>query len=349
MNTPAPATASPPTTDEGQPKARPEGPFARRFSVASFVESYAMLGLLIVIALFFSLYSKTSDTFPTSANFQALVANQAVIAIIALAALIPLVCNEWDLSVGATSGVSSIFVASAMSSGTPVVVAVLIGAGIGLAVGVVNALIVTRARVNAVITTLGMATILVGVINQKSGGLAVVSNIPASVTDFGSGTWLGVPRPAYVLALVAIVLYYALVHTPAGRYLYALGSNPKGAKLVGLRTKLLLALTFVAAGVLSGAAGVLQVARAGGADPHVGDSFTLPALAAAFLSAAAIKPGRYNVGGTLVAIFFLATLNNGLNLAGAANYVSSYVNGAALIIGVGLAAYLGHRRLGETT
>ena len=65
-----------------------------------------------------------------------------------------------------------------------------------------------------------------------------------------------------------------------------------------------------------------------------------------FLSAAAIKPGRFNVAGTLVAIFFLATLNNGLNLAGAAPYVSSYINGAALILGVGLAAFLGRKRMG---
>ena len=78
---------------------------------------------------------------------------------------------------------------------------------------------------------------------------------------------------------------------------------------------------------------------------RVGESFTLPALAAAFLSAASIKPGKYNVGGTLVAIFFLATLNSGLSLAGAPPYVSRYVNGAALIIGVALASLVGRRRL----
>ena len=98
--------------------------------------------------------------------------------------------------------------------------------------------------------------------------------------------------------------------------------------------------------MLAGGAGALQVARAGGADPRVGEQFTLPALAAAFLSAAAIQPGRYNVWGTIVAIFFLAALNAGLNLAGSQDYVTNFVNGAALIIGVGLAAYLGRRRKG---
>jgi ribose transport system permease protein len=335
-----PAVAAPPSGSTGDTSGS---------RLLGFFEAYALVGLLILAALFFSFYSKTSDTFPTSANLQVMIGNQTVVAIIALGALIPLTCNEWDLSVGATAGLSSIFGAAAMAAGAPLLVGIGLGIGLGVLVGLVNAVIVTRARVNAVITTLGMSTILDGVVNQKSGGLAVAGDIPASITNFGSGTWIGIPRTAFALAVVALLVYYALGHTPAGRYLYALGSNPKGARLVGLRTRLLLGSTFVAAGALAGAAGVLQIARSGGADPHVGESFTLPALAAAFLSAAAIKPGRYNVGGTLVAIFFLATLNSGLNLAGAATYVSSYVNGAALIIGVGLAANLSRKRTGQAS
>jgi ribose transport system permease protein len=311
------------------------------------LEAYAMLGLLVAIAIFFSFYGPTADTFPTPRNIRALVSGEAVVAIIALGALVPLTCNEWDLSVGATAGLSSVFAATALTTGTSIPVFILIGVGLGVLVGIVNALIVTRFRVNAVFTTLGMATILDGVVNQKTSGLAVAGNVPTSVTNFGSLNWLGIPRPAYALLLVTLIVYYATTHTPVGRYLYALGSNPRGAKLVGLRTRLLLGGTFIAAGALSGTAGTLQVALSGGADPRLGENFTLPALAAAFLSAAAIKPGRYNVGGTLVAIFFLATINNGLNLAGAAPYVDLYVNGAALIIGVGLAANLARKRTGE--
>jgi ribose transport system permease protein len=310
-----------------------------------YLEGYAMVGLLAIAALFFSFYPSTSSTFPTSANINVLVGDQAVIAIVALAALIPLTCNEWDLSVGASAGLAAVFSASVMSHGTSVVLAIIIAILLGATVGIVIALIVTRARVHAVITTLGTATIIDGAINEKTHGIALVSNIPDSVINFGSNNWLGVPRPAYALAVVAVCAYYALNHTPAGRYLYALGSNPRAARLVGLRTKLLLASTFVAAGALAGAAGVLEVARAGGAAPTVGDGFTLPALAAAFLSTAAIKPGRPNVGGTLVAIFFLATVNSGLNLAGAQPYISNYVNGAALIVGVALAAYFGRKRV----
>jgi ribose transport system permease protein len=318
----------------------------RQGRLVGFLEAYALVILLILVVIFFSFYSKTSDTFPTVGNFQAVVGNQAVVAIVALAALIPIACNQWDLSVGATAGVSSIYVASAMSGGTPVLLAVLLGLGIGLVVGLFNAVVVTRFGVNGIIATLGTATLLAGVTQAKTGGVAIVANIPNSVVSFGSGNWLGIPKAGWLLIVITLGVYYLLNHTPFGRYLYAVGANLDAARLVGLRSNRLIGWSFVAAGVLAGGAGALQVARAGGADPRVGEQFTLPALAAAFLSAAAIQPGRYNVWGTIVAIFFLAALNAGLNLAGSQDYITNFVNGAALIIGVGLAAYLGRRRKG---
>jgi ribose transport system permease protein len=309
------------------------------------VEAYALLSLLVLVGVFFTFYGKTSDTFLTSANLQVLVAGQVVVAVVALALLIPLCANEWDLSVGAVAGLSAVFSAVAMSS-NGLLIGLLVGVGIGAAVGFVNALIVTRLNVNAVIATLGMATIVAGIINLKTAGLPVVSNIPTALTDLGSGTWFGIPRLGVLLVVLSLLVHYVLGYTPYGRYLYALGANPLAARLVGLRTKALLALTFVFAGVLAGIGGILAVARAGGADPKLGDQLLLPAFAAAFLSAASIKPGRYNVGGLLVAVYFLAVLNNGLNLAGVRPYVNLFVNGTALIVGVALATYLGRRRRG---
>lgn len=341
------AAASAPAAEQpaaAQPAAKPKRSVDRmRRPFRHYLEAYAFLGLLVIAAVFFSVFPETSDTFLSAANLRTLVASSAVLAIIALAALIPLVCYEFDLSVGAIAGLSAVFVASALASGTPVVVAILIGIGLGLVVGTVNALLITRAGVNAVIATLGVSIVLGGVVLQKTSGITVAGDIPLGFSQFGSTNWFGIPKVAYVLVVVALAVYYLLEYTPYGRYLYAFGSNREAARLVGIRTKLTLGMTFVISGALCGLAGVLQVSRAGSADPKVGETFTLPALAAAFLSAAAIRPGKYNVGGTLVAIFFLAVLNSGLNLAGAPEYVTSYVNGAALVIGVALAVRLGRR------
>lgn len=344
MSTPAQSSSSPSLRVPMRGKKSSPGARKRGGTLLSLLEAYAMLLLLIAVAVFFSIWGETSSTFPTAANFRIVLAGQAVIGVVALAALIPLTANEWDLSVGAIAGLSSVFCASALSTGTPILVVVFIGAFIGIGVGAVNAFLITRVRTNAVITTLGTAAIVGGAITHKTGGVALVSNIPDAVISFGSGTWLGIPRVAYVLALVSAIVYYMLNYTPLGRYFYALGSNRSAARLVGIRANGVLGVVFLCSGLLAGLAGVLQVAYAGGADPRTGDSLTLPALAAAFLSAAAIRPGRYNVLGTLVAIYFLATINSGLSQAGAPQYVSQYVNGAALIAGVALAVYFGRRR-----
>jgi ribose transport system permease protein len=310
----------------------------------SFIERYAFIILLFVAVTFFCLYPGTSETFPSQANMKALITGNVVVAIIAIAALIPLVCEEFDLSVGAVAGLSSIFVADHLSGGGSLFVAVFIGISFGLIIGALNAFLITVVGVNAVITTLGTSIIIAGIISQLTGGRSITGNIPREFIMFGTGTTYGVPNLCFALILIGAVVWYLLEHTPFGRQLYAYGSNRSAAVLVGIRTKFVLSTSFLLAGGLAGFAGILQVARAGGADPRVGDSFTMPALAAAFLSAAVLQPGRYNVIGTIIAIYFLATLNSGLNLAGAKPFVNNYVNGFALILGVALAVVFSKRK-----
>lgn len=335
-----------PRTAEGAEGRTATAPDRRRRRVVDYLEALALPACLLLAGAYFALSPATSATFLTSANLQVLIAGQAVVAIVALALLVPLCADQWDLSVGATAALGAVYAAATMSGGS-VTRGILVALTVGALVGLVNAVIVTRFNVNAVIATLGTMTIIAGVINLKTAGIPIVSQIPESLVDLGSGTWLGIPQLGLLVAVVALAVHYLLEHTPYGRYLYALGANPTAARLVGLRTRSLIASTFVLAGVLAAIAGVLAVARSGGANPRLGDQLLLPAFAAAFLSAASIKPGRPNVGGVLVAVYFLAVLNNGLSLAGAQPYVSSFVNGGALIVGVALATYLGRRKRGE--
>lgn len=324
---------------------RPDKPAVRRGKggAARFLEAYALLILLVAMVIFFSVWSQTSAVFPTAANLRILVASQAVLGVVALGALIPLICGEFDLSVGAVAALSAVLVAQTLSAGSPVLVGIAVAVGAGALVGLANGLIVTRMHVNAVVCTLGMSTVVGGFIQQDTGGLAPPSQIPAALTDFGTGNVAGIPIIFLVLLAIAGATYFVLDHTPIGRRIYALGSNPAAAELVGLRTRRLRFVVLFVGAVLCGVAGLLYVARAGGADPKLSGTFTLPALAAAFLSAASVRPGRYNVWGGIIAIYFLAVLNNGLNLAGAPTYISDYLNGGALILGVALAALLRRR------
>lgn len=344
-------TVGPVTTDEPETDVAPTGTTLRRrsSSLLPFLEKYALLVLFALLCLFFSVYGPTAETFTSPANIRNILGNEAVIAVAALASIVPLTCGQFDLSVGSVIGLSAIATGSAAAThGWPVPVAIVIGVLAGALVGVVNGWLVAYRGVNALIATLGTSTLLAGLISLYTKDIIISTGIPESLTDLGSGSLLGVPRTLYALVLVALVTYYVLGHTPYGRYLASVGASPTSARLVGLRVDRLVLSSFVVSGALSGVAGVLLLARAGTANPQVGPGFTLAALSAAFLGATAIRPGRFNVPGTLLGVLFVAVSVNGLVLAGAADWVQPTFNGTALLVAVVLATAIARRRAGRT-
>jgi ribose transport system permease protein len=302
--------------------------------------------VFIAVMVFFSVWSETSSTFLTSANIKNVLGNQAVLGVLSLAIMIPLVCGEFDFSVGPVAGLSQVLCAGFMARlGLPVGVAVLVGLAVGALVGVVIGMTVGRIGVNSLIVTLGISAVLSGLVIWYTDSQSIITGISTWLTDFGSGNWLGIPRTVYLLAVVAIFVYYLLEHTPFGRYLHSIGSNPRAARLVGLPVERLVIYAFVLSGTLAGLAGVLLVARNGGASPQVGTvSDSLQALTAAFLGATAIRPGRFNVVGTLVAVFFLAFCITGLSLAGVASWINDVFTGTVLFVAVLVSTVLGRRR-----
>jgi ribose transport system permease protein len=221
----------------------------------------------------------------------------------------------------------------------------LAGVAFGVAVGAANGLLVSRLQINSFVSTLGAATLLGGLIQWHTGGQTVTAGIDPALIEFGSGAWLGVPRVVYVVTVAVLAAWYVLAQTPYGRCLYAIGSNPRAARLVGIPVRRYVLLAFAAAGALAGLAGVLQTARTGGATADPGTSLLFPALAAAFLGATAIRPGQFNVVGTVIGVLFVAVSVSGLTLAGASDWVNPVFNGAALLVAVVLSSLLGRQRL----
>lgn len=313
-------------------------------SPLEILEKYGLLVLFGLVVLFFAT-SGVTPLFTNTANVRNVLSNQSVLGIIAIGSVLPLAAGQIDLSVGPTAGLCSVVTAGLMSkSEQPLVVAVLGGLLVGLVVGLVNGVLVSRFGIGSIIATLGTTSVIAAVVQWYTSGLAMTTNIAPELVQIGLGTWLGVPRPFYFLLAAAALVWYLLEYTPVGRYLYATGANPKAAGLVGLSVDRLVLGSFVAAGLLGGVAGVLLVAVQSGGNPQIGPTFTLPALAAAFLGATTIKPGRYNIPGALAAVFFLAFSVNGLTLWGAEPWVSDLFNGVALILAVGIAVYSGRRR-----
>jgi ribose transport system permease protein len=335
------------TLDTAAEQAPVPGRARRRPALAEVVavlERYALVLLLAALVAFFALLPATRDTFLTTANLRSLAANEVVIAIAALAALIPLIGGEFDVSVGAVVGMASVAVAAFINrAGLPLGVAVVLGVAMGATVGAVNGFIVAYLRTSSFIITLGVATLVGGLVSLYTKD-QVILGVPQRLSDFGTLNWLGVPRVVWLLVVVALGISYVLGHTVYGRRLLSVGASPRAARLVGIRVPLVVLASFVIAGALAGIAGVVELARTGSGNPQVGPGYTLSALAAAFLGSTTIRPGRFNVPGTIVGVFFVAVSVNGLTLAGAADWVDPVFNGAAVVIAVSASTVLAHRR-----
>jgi ribose transport system permease protein len=301
-------------------------------------------GVVVFLLLLIVVFSiALPDKFPTTANFQTILGSQAVPTLLALAVVIPLVAGEFDLSVGGTLGVTSVFSAWAASKGMDVALVFVAAIGIGCVVGALNGFLVTKIGVSAFIATLGMGTVLAGGNLLMSGGNVLFNGIPESLTKIAGTEVLGLPIVVFYALAVAILLWYMLELTPMGRYLRATGSGREAARLTGVRTDRWLFLSFVIAGAIAAFAGFMQTSRVGSAPPDVGPSFLLPAYAAAFLGATTIHAGRFNVWGTVVGVLVLAVGITGLNLAGAAFWVPPVFNGTALIVAVSVAVIVSRR------
>jgi ribose transport system permease protein len=308
---------------------------------------YGLLFLLAVEIVFFRLYGPTASVYLSHANLVTLIGNQAVVSIVALAALIPLTAGYIDLSPGAITGVASITSATAMSRfHAPIILAIVLGIAAATILGSVNGILIARFELSSIVTTLGTSTALSGVMLWYTGGSTIGSNLPQSLLNVGSLNWLGIPEVAYVMVPVILVCWFLLENTPFGRYLQATASSPRSARLVGLNVRRNVLTAFVLAGFLAGVAGVLLTARSGAADSTTGPSYLFPALAAVFLGATTIHPGRPNVWGTVVGIFFVAFAVSGLSLMGASAWAPSLFNGLILVIAAGMAIVFARRRGG---
>jgi ribose transport system permease protein len=321
-------------------------PTARTWSFLHEAERFGVLVLLVAVVVVFSVVQ--TDTFATAANFRNIATSNAVLAVVALAVVVPLTGGRFDVSAGNIVSACSIMCAAlAGTHGLPLPLAALAAVLTGAALGVVNGLIVAYLGVNSIIATLGTGTIMAGLVQAYTDGVPVSENIPGSLTDIAADTVLGVPIIFLLMLAISVATWFLLTQTPFGRRLLAIGSNQSSARLSGLDVPRAIMLSFVAAGTLAGLGGVLQLAAQGSGDPSVGGlSFILPGIAAVFLGATTWEPGRFNVPGTLLALFFVGTTVAGLTLAGVQPWVTDVFNGAAVVVAIVLSAQLRRRRTG---
>lgn len=287
--------------------------------------------LFVVIAVFSIMLPRT---FFTVSNFETMLTGELPVLVLALSLTVTLTVNEFDLSIGAAAAASAVTVAFLAGRGVPlgaIVVITLVG---GVMLGNAHWFFSGRIGVNSFIVTLATATLLSGVALLLSNGQTLTISQKSPVAALYDAQLGGVPVIWFAVATLALGIGVVLDRYPLGRNLTFVGQSGDAARLAGLRVQRLKRGAFVVGAILSVGTGFVALSQLGSADPGIGNNFLLPAFAAAYLGSTTVRPGRFNVWGTVCGFYFVNVSVAGLTLLGGAAWVQEVFNGAVLLAAV---------------
>lgn len=261
----------------------------------------------------------------------------SILSVVAVGASVVIFTGGFDLSAGAVVALSGVVGALTVEATGSVPLAVAAGIGAGLLVGLVNGFFVGYLNVSPLIVTLGSLNMARGLALIFSGGTAIYS-FPFTYTDFGTSRLLGLPTLAVIAFLLFLAMALVIRFTPFGLYLYAVGGNPRAAKISGIDVPAMRMIAFAISGATCGLAGMLLAARTGGGEPAAGVLYELEAIAAVILGGAALHGGEGQLWRSMMGVLLLGALGNGLNIIGIHPHWKSVAIGAILVIAASLDA-----------
>ncbi|MFB2552059.1 ABC transporter permease [Ensifer soli] len=304
--------------------------------VLNFVSRYGTILGLVLMIVFFSI--NAPGTFPTRANLLNILSQASLTAIIASGLTYTLVVGEFDLSIGNVASFCGLIVCGLMANqGLPILVSMMLVLALGTAIGTVSGLLVTKVRINAVIATIGIGTMLAG-IGFAYSSFPIAAGVPRDFVMMAVGRTFGIPRPVIIMAIVLLVLWIILNKTEIGQRMQAVGSNAEAARLAGINVARIKLFAFATAGFCSALTGSLLSALLGSGTLAAADGYLLDAFAAVFLGSATLRDGEFHIVGTLVGVLILAVGFNGLSIFGAPTYFQPIFKGGILVLAVGMSA-----------
>jgi erythritol transport system permease protein len=309
------------------------------------------LRALVALALLVVVFSSLSPAFLTQGNLVMLAKHVALNAILALGMTFVVLSGGIDLSVGSIAGLAGMTAGCLLHDGLvlrPLGVVVyfsapsviVIGLLVGVAVGALNGLLVVRARVAPFIATLGTLYVARGAALLLSGGATfpnLVGRADLGNTGFtllGTGTFLRLPAPIWIMAVLGAAFAFVAARTPFGRRVYAVGDNERAAALVGIRVARVRLAVYMISGFCAALTGLIIASQLQAAHPATGATFELSAIAAVVLGGTSLSGGRGSIGGTLVGAFVIGVLNDGLVLLGVSEFWQIVIKGIVIVVAV---------------
>ncbi|MBS4538848.1 ribose ABC transporter permease [Clostridium sp. D2Q-11] len=292
---------------------------------------------IIGLVVFSIIISLLNDRFLTVPNLLNILRQTSINAVIAAGMTFVILTGGIDLSVGSTVAFSGAIAASLIAGGYNVFLSILIALSIGALIGLINGIIISKGKVQPFIATLATMTLIRGATLVFTDGrpIGVGFEGPAEIFNFiGSGYFLGIPIPIYLMILVFAIAYYILRQTRLGRYVYSLGDNEEATKLSGINTNKIKTSVYMISGLLAALTGIIITARLSSAQPTAGDGYELDAIAAVVLGGTSLAGGVGSIFGTVIGALIIGILSNALNLMNVSSYYQLMAKGLVILIAV---------------
>jgi ribose transport system permease protein len=307
---------------------------------------FAQFRSLLALALMVLALSILSDRFLTPDNGWNILRQISVNLCLSIGMTLVILSGGIDLSVGAILGLAGAMAAGLLKNGlaipgTELVIqfstsgAILAGIAVGAAAGWVNGFSITRFSLPPFVATLGMLSIARGLTMLWTGGFPV-TGLGDGFGHVGTGVFLGMPLPVWIMLALTAVFVVVTKRTRFGRHLYAVGGNERAARLTGLNVGQIKIAVYTLAGALAGVAGLIVTARLDSAQPNAGLGYELDSIAAVVIGGTSLAGGRGSIWGTVLGCLIIGVLNNGLFLLNVSPFWQQVVKGAVILLAVAI-------------
>lgn len=290
------------------------------------------LGLLVALGVWLGFLAIKAPFYFTVDNFLVVGLQMAFIGIAATGMTMLIISGNIDLSIGSMYAVAATAAALASKETNPLV-AILVGLGVGAALGLLNGVLVWRVKVSPIIVTLAGLTAYRGVATLMTTGYGV-QDVPQRFQDFGQARPLGIQTPILCFAVSVVVVWFFLTKRRVGRHIFAIGGNAEASQAAGLRVRRIVIGLFLVNGVIVGLAGVLSASRLGTANPSFGIGLELDVITAVILGGVSFKGGEGSLAGVVLAILLIGNLGNGVIALGLDPAWTNVVKGVVLAVAV---------------
>lgn len=306
-----------------------------------------LLIILAVMAIYLTIATK--GNFSSWDNITNLMRQSSINGVVAIGMTLIIITGGIDLSVGSIVGLSGMVYAILTSNRGNIQMlsslAILISLGISALIGLANGVAVHNGKVPPFIATLGMMTLVRGLVMYVSSG-RMITGLPIGFREFSVATLLGIPALAWTWIFLALLMAFVLKYTMFGRNLYAIGSNKEAARLSGINIGSNLYNFYVVAALFSGIAGLMLGTRMAAGVPTGGQGYELDAIASVVIGGASLSGGVGTIFGTALGALIIQTLRNGGNLLGVDPFIMQIIIGAIIILAVFFDQYLKGRKEG---